>query len=496
MTGAAFPRSEKRARKRPIRLLVIGLSLWTVTLLPAAEPGPSGASRFGKPNVIVILADDLGYGELGCQGNPEIPTPHIDSIAAAGVRFTAGYVTGPNCSPSRAGLLVGRFPTRFGHEFNPTGPKNEDPAYGLPVGQKTIADALQSAGYVTGVLGKWHLGGTARYHPFRRGFDEFFGFMHEGHFFVPEPYNGVTTMLRRRVLPGGGQGRRAFGKVVYGTHLRSNEPDYDANNPIIRGSQPVAEAAYLTDAWTREAVAFISRHRDKPFFLYVAHNAVHSPLQGADAYMEKFAHIEDIQRRIFAAMLANLDDSVGAVLKKVRDEGLEQETLVVFLSDNGGPTRELTSSNLPLRGGKGQMYEGGIRVPFLMTWPGRLPAGKLYHNPVSSVDLHATTLAIAGAKADPLSDGVDLLPYLRDEKPGQPHDSLYWRQRIKTAVRVGNWKLLRHGHKNRPGPWELYNLRKDLAETKNLAVAQPDKLQALLSVWKRLDAEMVEPAFR
>ena len=472
------------------------VALWSCCAVAAVdETEPSGASRYGKPNVVVILADDLGYGELGCQGNPQIPTPHIDSIASAGVRFTAGYVTGPNCSPSRAGLLAGRFPSRFGHEFNPIGAKNEHPAYGLPLNQKTLADAMQDAGYVTGVLGKWHLGGTSAYHPFRRGFDEFFGFTHEGHYFVPEPWQGVTTMLRRRVLPGGGQGRRTFGKVVYGTHLAYSEPDYDANNPIVRGSQPVAESAYLTDAWTREAVDFVGRHRDKPFFLYLAHNAVHSPLQAANAYMKKFTQIDDMQRRIFAAMLSNLDDSVGAVLEKVREEGLQRDTLVVFLSDNGGPTRELTSSNLPLRGEKGQMYEGGIRVPMMMTWPGRLPAGKVYHEPVSSVDVHATALAIAGAEPDSESDGVNLLPYLRGSEPGRPHETLFWRQGVKTAVRVGDWKLLRHGRRKEPGPWELYNLREDLTETNNLAAVQRPKLQELLSVWKSIDAEMIAPLF-
>ena len=463
--------------------------------LVVAEPPPSGASRFGKPNVIVILADDLGYGELGCQGNPQIPTPHIDSIASEGVRFTAGYVTAPNCSPSRAGLLVGRCPTRFGHEFNPTGAKNENSDFGLPLAQKTIADRMQAAGYITGIVGKWHLGGTATYHPYHRGFDEFFGFTHEGHYYVPQPWRDVTTMLRRKALPGGGEGRRTFGDVVYHTAMGYDEPDYDANNPIVRGSESVAETAYLTDAWTREAVDFIDRHRDKPFFLIVSHNAVHSPLQASKTYMQKFAHIEDVQRRIFAAMLANLDDSVGEVLKKVQDEGLDEETLVVFLSDNGGPTRELTSSNLPLRGGKGQMYEGGIRVPFVMSWPGHLPDGKVYDKAVSSLDIGATALALAGAEPDPKSDGVDLRPYLR-HKTGYPHEVLYWRQGVKTALRKGDWKLVRHGGTGGPGPWELYHLRDDISESNNVAARQPAMLQELLATWQDLDAEMVAPAFR
>lgn len=371
-----------------------------------------------RPNVIVLYANDVGYGELGCQGNRQIPTPNIDAIVKADVRFTSGYVTAPNCSPSRAGLLTGRYGTRFGHEFNPTGAKNKNPAFGLPAGQKTLPETLQNAGYVTGLIGKWHLGGTAAYHPYRRGFDEFFGFLHEGHFFVSEPWEGVSTWLRRKTLPGGGKGRRTFGKVTYSTHMKYSEPDYDANNPILRGSQPVDEKEYLTDALTREAVDFIDHHNDKPFFLYLAYNAVHSPLQASDKYMKKFAHIEDLQRRIFAAMLANLDDSVGAVMRKLRKENLEKDTIVYFISDNGGPTRELTSSNLPLRGEKGQMYEGGIRVPFMLQWPGKIPEGKTYDRPVVTCDIFATTFAAAqiAMPKDRKLDSVNLLPYIKGKK--------------------------------------------------------------------------------
>ncbi|MDA7916522.1 sulfatase-like hydrolase/transferase, partial [Verrucomicrobia bacterium] len=344
------------------------------------------ANAAKQPNIIVLLADDLGYGELSCQGNPEINTPHIDSIGKNGIRFTQAYVTGPNCSPSRAGFLTGRIPIRFGYEFNPTGPKNEILGYGMPKEQVTIAEMLHDVGYTTGLIGKWHQGGTAEFHPHRHGFDEFFGFTHEGHYFVPPPYEGVTTMLRRRSLPGNKKGRWGNKNLWYTTHMGNNEPDYDADNPIVRGGQPVVEHEYLTDAFTREATDFIDRHNDKPFFLYLAYNAVHSPLQGADKYMEKYSHIEDIHRRIFAAMLGNLDDSVGGVLEAVRKNKLEENTLIFFLSDNGGPTRELTSSNLPLKGEKSSMYEGGIRVPFLAQWKGKLPAGKTDDRFIVSTD--------------------------------------------------------------------------------------------------------------
>jgi len=452
-----------------------------------------------QPNLIVFLADDLGYGELGCQGNPEIPTPHIDSIAANGVRFTAGYVAAPNCSPSRAGLLTGRTPTRFGYEFNPTGALNEDPAFGLPAEEVTVAESLHDAGYTTGLIGKWHQGGTAKYHPFRHGFDEFFGFTHEGHYFVPPPYNGVTTMLRRKTLPGGGKGRWVGKKgLIYGTHMGYDEPDYDANNPIVRGGQPVVESEYLTDAFTREAVNFIDRHDDKPFFLYLAYNAVHSPLQGADAYMKKLAHIEDVHRRIFAAMLANMDDSIGAVLAQLRKSGLEEDTLVFFLSDNGGPTRELTSSNAPLRGSKGMMYEGGLRVPFMAQWKGVIPAGRVYGKPVAVYDIYATAAAnCAGVTAPKQVEGVDLLPFLTGKDTGRPHQTLFWRQGGKTALRHGDWKLVRMGRRLQAGKvkWELYDLSKDISEETNLAETNPERLAELVAIWEKMNGEMREPLF-
>ena len=464
----------------------------------AAKPLCAQAKRI--PNIVILFADDLGYGELSCQGNPEIPTPHIDSIANNGVRFTAGYVAGPNCSPSRAGLLTGRIPTRFGYEFNPTGAVNEEPGFGLPSAEITIAEALHDAGYTTGLIGKWHQGGTARYHPFRHGFDEFFGFTHEGHYFAPPPYKGVTTLLRRKTLPGGAQGIwMGQGGLHYHNKLGRNEPDYDANNPIVRGGQPVVETEYLTDALTREAVDFIDRHDDKPFFLYLAYNAVHSPLQGADAYMDKFVHIKDIHRRIFAAMLANMDASVGAVLEQLRKSGLEENTLVFFLSDNGGPTKELTSSNLPLRGSKGQMYEGAIRVPFMLQWKGKVPAGLVYEKPVSSFDIFATAAAnCAGVTAPKQVEGVDLIPYLTGENDGVPHETLYWRQGGKTALRHGDWKLVRMGRRLSPGKakWELYDLSKDISETNNLAAAKPDRLAELIEIWEKLNGEMSEPLFK
>lgn len=463
-------------------------------------PADSATTPGRRPNVVILLADDLGYGETGCQGNSEIPTPHIDSIAADGVRFTSGYVTAAFCSASRAGLLTGRYQNRFGYEHNPIGAQNAEPGVGLPLDERTLADELHDIGYATALFGKWHLGGTARFHPQRRGFDDFFGFLHEGHYFVPSPFDDVTTWLRRKALPDGGTGRWSdrTGRLWLSTHLNSDEPDYDADNPILRSSQPIDERSYLTDAITREAVDFIERTSDRPFLLYVAYNAVHSPMQATNDDLQRFAGIPDIQRRIFAGMLSNLDNSVGRILETLREQGLEQNTLLVFLSDNGGPTRELTSSNLPLRGEKGMPYEGGIRVPFLMRWPGQIPAGLTYDAPVVSLDLLPTALAAAGVsepdtKSKKPLDGVDLIPYLRGITGGRPHEVLYWRAGSRSALRQGDWKIVRNGGRGAGGQWELYQLQDDPGEQHDLAAAHPGIREKLVAEWNALNAQMAPP---
>ncbi len=428
-----------------------------------------GQRRRRRPNIILILADDLGYEELGCQGNADIPTPNIDSLARNGVRFTDGYVSAPVCCPSRAGLITGRYQTRFGHELNAIGLKNKDPNVGLPLSERTIADYLKSAGYATGMVGKWHIGGTAPYHPQQRGFDEFFGFLHEGHFFLPPPYSGSTL------------------------RLRAKEPLYDLENPILRGTEPVDEPEYLTEALTREALDYIDRHRDEPFFLYLPYNAVHSPLQATLEDVDHFKHL-DSHRAIFAGMLTSLDDGVGEVLAKLRRHGLEEDTLIFFLSDNGGPTAELTSSNLPLRGGKGQLFEGGVRVPFIMQWKGTLPEGMVYDHSVSALDILPTAAGAAGARLgkDAGLDGVDLIPYLTGEKTSLPHEILFWRYGPQKAVRVGKWKLL-HVPSRLGKPVQLYDLSKDIGEENDLSESRPEVVKELGAILEGMDREMVEP---
>lgn len=418
----------------------------------AALAVPAGLRAFAadgkKPNLVLIVADDLGWGELGCQGNRQIPTPHIDSIAKAGVRFTSGYVSCPVCSPTRAGLMTGRYQQRFGHEFNP-GPA-AGAEFGLPLSQTTIAKRLKDVGYVTGMVGKWHLGNQEKFRPLSRGFDEFFGFLGGAHQYFPQ--NGSS-----------------------GT----------GNNAIMRGNKAIEEKDYLTDAFRREAVAFIEKHKAEPFFLYLPFNAVHAPLQAPRKYLDRFAEIKEEKRRTWAAMLSAMDDAVGAVLKTLRDNGLEENTLVIFFSDNGGPTQSTTSGNGPLRGYKGQVLEGGVRVAYMMQWKGTIPSGTVDDRPVIQLDVAPTLLAAAGGKAPSEAfDGVDLMPYIKTagDSKGAPHKALCWRFGEQDAIRKGDWKLLDVGAGS-----ELYNLADDIGEKTNLAAKNPEKvkeLEAELEVWK------------
>src|SRR5688572_15673401 len=274
-----------------------------------------------QPNVIVIVADDMGYADIGVHGCQDIPTPHIDSLAKNGVRCSNGYVSHPYCSPTRAGLMTGRYQQRFGHEFNPGPPTDRTPGIGLPLTETTMADRFKAAGYKTGIVGKWHLGHTDdAFHPLNRGFDSFFGFLGGSH-----------------------------------SYLRSGT----GHTAIFRGKEEVQEKEYLTDAFAREGVAFMEKHKAEPFFLYWAFNAVHGPMEAADKYLQRFAGIQDPKRRTYAGMLAALDDAVGRGLAKLKELGLEENTLVFFLSDNGGPTAVNASDNRPLNGVKATTMEGG-----------------------------------------------------------------------------------------------------------------------------------------
>lgn len=426
-------------------------------LLPQAR-GETPAGRPRKPNVLLILIDDVGWADIGCYGCKDIPTPNLDAMARGGVRFTNAYVSAPLCSPTRAGLVTGRYQQRFGHEFNPGGGGvNLGFEFGLPLSETTIADCLKKAGYATGMVGKWHLGQAPKYQPTARGFDEFFGFLGGAH-----PYFAAE---------GAGKAR--------------------AGNPIMRGKERIEEKEYLTDAFTREACAFIDRHKGEPFFLYLPYNAAHAPMQAPQKYLDKFAHIADERRRTHAAMMSCMDDGIGKVMARLKEDGLDESTLVLFVSDNGGPTRSTTSGNGPLRGYKAQVYEGGIRVPMIVRWPGRVPAGKVYDEPASSLDFFATAAAAAGADvtAERPLDGVNLVPYLDGKKAGPPHEYLFWRMGQQSAVRKGNWKLVKIGAQ----PPALYDLATDIGESKDLAGEKPDVRDPLTKALAEWDKQLVKP---
>lgn len=404
-----------------------------------------------KPNILVFLVDDVGWAEFGFQGNKQIPTPNIDSIAKNGVTFTQGYVSGPYCSPTRAGLMTGRYQTRFGHEFNSTARQT-----GLSLEEKTMADRLKELGYATCAIGKWHLGDKPKYRPMRRGFDEFYGTLANTPFFHP-------TMF-----------------------VDSRESD-----EVQKVTDP---EFYTTDAYGERAVDWLAKHKDEPWFLYVPFNAQHAPLQSPQKYLDRFGKIKLEKRKTFAAMMSAMDDAVGKILKQVKDMGQEDNTLIFFLSDNGGPTKQTTSKNTPLRGFKATTWEGGVRVPFCVQWTGHLPAGAKYSEPVIQLDILPTALAAAGApaSAEAKLDGVDLLPYLTGQKSGRPHEALYWRFGHQWAIRHGDWKLVAGNGGDLEG--ELFNLAKENTETTNLAGELSDKVAELKSLWEVWNAEQAPPS--
>jgi arylsulfatase A-like enzyme len=440
------------------------LAVAHLAALPAfAQPAP-------RPNVILIVADDLGNADLGIQGGADIPTPHVDSIARNGVRFTNGYVSCPVCSPTRAGLLTGRYQTRFGHELNP-GPAAAA-NFGLPATESTIADTFKAAGYSTALVGKWHLGNKPELRPNRRGFDEFYGFLGGAHAYLPKAQ-----------LPGGAADAAAPDPTAaFLPNIYSNDTN-------------VEEKDYLTDAFAREAVAYLDRRaaaRD-PFFLYLAFNAVHTPQHATQKYLDRFPKLEG-KRKIYAAQLSALDDAVGQVLAKLREQKQEENTLIFFISDNGGPAGN-ASSNGRFRATKATVYEGGIRVPFFAQWKGKIPAGQTREDLVCSIDLFPTALAAAGIAppADKKFDGVNLLPAALDEAGARTHEMLAWRFGPQWAIRAGQWKLLQaRGDESA----KLFDLSSDVHEDADLAAARPEVVQRLRASYGAWNQQNVDPLWK
>jgi len=470
-----------------------------------------------RPDIIVILADDLGYGDTGVYGSKIARTPNIDALAASGIRFTAGYVTNPVCAPSRAGLMTGRYQQRFGYEFNPVG---RDKAGGVSLREITIAQIMRSAGYATGAIGKWHLGQPAGYYPTDRGFDYFFGMAGGGSDYIidPQPGDEYIGLNRDIVIPPAG-----LSALPQGDRIKKLLERMRAMHPISRDGKVVRVDAYLTDAFTRDAVEFIDRNQSHPFFLYLAQHAPHVPLQAPRKYLDRFRDVADPGKRVYAAMVSALDDGVGAVVAALKRDGIYENTMVIFLSDNGCPAYDHGAcSNAPLSGYKRWLAEGGIRIPYIVSWPGHLPAGRVDHRQVSSLDILPTAAALAHAKlpTDRVYDGVNLLPFLDGENNGVPNPELYWRDGVDFAMRDANSKLwicavapprplsaardavpkfLRKPQRIVPalGPEGrhvmLYDLADDVGEMHDLAASHPAeaaRMEAAIASW---NATLVTP---
>lgn len=446
-----------------------------------------------KPNVILILADDLGIGDVSAYHPNHIPTPNIDRLGKTGVRFTDAHVSAAVCMPSRAGLITGRQGTRHGSEFN-AGP-------GLALQEQNIAELLKTAGYKTAAFGKWHLGATEGRDPLSQGFDEFYGLAGGGTTFIdplsPEAING------------------------YGVPIPNSDPKRPERD-LNRGRERVEEKEYLTDAFTREAVEYIGRNKQSPFFMYLAYNAPHSPHQTIQKYYDRFENIKDHSSRVYAAMVSAVDDGVGAVVKKLSDEGLEDDTLIVFLSDNGGPHYfQGGPNNANFQGWKRYHLEGGHRVPFFISWPTKIAGDRVDTRLTSSLDLFPTIAAATGTEVpkDRKLDGVNLIPFMNGEQKEAPHQELFWRAGANYAVREGKWKLLvvnktkpeqfleidksegagllRNGPYNDVSPMGqhtvLYDLEADSAEQTNLAQKHPEIVERLKQKYSDWNGENVTP---
>ena len=464
------------------------------------DEGPAEAAQAPSeraPNIIVILVDDMGFNELTLHGGlagGTVPTPHIDAIAKNGVTFTNGYAGNATCAPSRAAIMTGRFATRFGFEFT-SAPKAfakniarfnrdagamyyedreplvpEPDAMTLPADEITIAEALKGAGYRTLMLGKWHLGGTETSRPEKRGFDEALGFMPGAALFLP----------------------------VGDPNVVNSKQDFDpidqflwANLPFaiqFNGSQRFAPSQYMTDYLTDEAVKAIHANRNRPFFMYLSYNAPHTPLQALKSDYDALSHIENHTERVYAAMIVALDRGVKKVMEALRENGLEENTIVMFTSDNGGANYVgLADLNKPYRGWKLTFFEGGVHVPYFMQWPARIPAGTVYDGPAAHVDIFATAAAAASVspRSDRIVDGVDLVSLALGEA-SRPDRPLFWRSGHYKALLKDGWKLQ---VSERPERNWLFNLAVDPTEKNDLSEAEPAKLAEMIAALNEIDGE-------
>ena len=406
-----------------------------------------------KPNIVFLFVDDAGYADFGFQGSKEMITPNLDELAKDGVKFTQGYVTDATCGPSRAGLITGKYQQKFGYqEINVPNYMSENSKFlgddmGLPLDQKTMADYLKKLGYKNAVYGKWHLGNADRFHPLKRGFDEFYGFRGGARSYYPyKNFNGVH----------------------HDNKMERNFENFEEPN------------GYATDVFADEAISFIEKNKNNPFFVYLAFNAVHTPMHATKEDLAKFPNLKG-KRKEVAAMTLALDRACGKILDKLKQLGLDDNTIVVFSNDNGGPTDKNASLNLPLSGTKSNHLEGGLRVPYLIKWPKKFKAGKVYNYPVSTFDLLPTFYVAGGGDVNDLEDidGVNLIPFVKGENIERPHKYLFWKKDVRAVCRDDDWKLIRYADR----PAELYDLSKDITEQNNLTLQEPERVKEM---FKRL----------
>jgi len=433
----------------------------------------SSKSENKRPNILVVLCDDLGYNDVGFNGSTDIVTPNLDKLANGGITFTSAYVTHPFCGPSRASIMTGRYPHAIGTPYNLSddGSRSE---LGVPVKETFISNVLQDAGYHTAAIGKWHLGFNPEYQPNQRGFDDFYGFLAGGHDYFPEKFNET---YQRQVKAG-------------------VSPIREYIRPLLHNNEPVEEKEYITDALSREAIRVIheSKEMKKPFFMYLAYNAPHVPLQAKEEDMAHFANIADNDRRTYAAMVYAVDRGVGKIVEALGETGQLENTLIVFFSDNGGNI-DHGARNLPLKGTKGDTWEGGFRTPMFFYWPDKFKAGSRFDDPVSSLDLYPTFARIANAKipATKVLDGQDILQDLTGEKStlkDRPIFALRYRGGYcDVGVRQGDWKATRMGNE----PWQLFKIQSDLGERKDVSGANKERLVDMVSQAKEWTSTHVRP---
>ncbi|MBC6998028.1 sulfatase-like hydrolase/transferase [Cytophaga sp. FL35] len=444
-------------------ITLLGCSIWS-------------KAQDDRPNILMILCDDLGYGDVGFNGSKDIRTPEMDKLAKTGTIFTSAYVAHPFCGPSRSAIMTGRYPHLTGTPYNLYQNSSQDDKdnMGIPLKEVFVSKALQDAGYYTSAIGKWHLGAAPKFHPDNRGFNNFYGFLGGGHDYFPDEYQEV---YRKQLAIG-------------------NKEIRDYVLPLEHNGNSVNESEYLTDAFSREAVNEIktATNKKQPFFIYLAYNAPHVPLEAKPADLKEFSSIENKDRKTYAAMVYAVDRGIGQIVKALKETSQYENTLIVFYSDNGGNTNH-GASNYPLKGSKGDTWEGGYRTPMFFHWPNKITEHENFNFPVSSLDLYPTFLGLAKSKP-PVGkklDGKNILSNILNRTNPRENEMLfalrYREGYCDVGGRLGDWKITRMGNE----PWRLHNLKEDIGEKKNLSGRYPEKLKQMVATTEDWTKDFIQP---